>query len=159
MQLLQSKMLSSFQLTRHNLLKNLSTDSNILTKHKAQVLGSEGYFKWTAKYSDVSFKETVYKINQQLVKWTDEHNNGIKIPTSQRCGILSSFSLIPGIKTMQEAIKPKRRNKEYTILVDVEFLHVGQALQHKPQAALPQQQAMFAAQVAAEQTPKTAPML
>lgn len=60
---------------------------------------------------------------------------------------------------MQEAIKPKRRNKEYTILVDVEFLHVGQALQHKPQAALPQQQAMFAAQVAAEQTPKTAPML
>lgn len=60
---------------------------------------------------------------------------------------------------MQEAIKPKRRNNEYTILVDVEFLHVGQALQHKPQAALPQQQAMFAAQVAAEQTPKTAPML
>lgn len=55
-------------------------------------------------------------------------------------------------------MRPKRRNTEYTILVDVEFLQVGQALQHKPQAALPQQQAKFAAQVAAEHTPKTAPI-
>ena len=35
----------------------------------------------------------------------------------------------------------------------------GHALQHKPQAAEPQQQATFAAQVAAEHTPKTAPIL
>lgn len=59
---------------------------------------------------------------------------------------------------MQELIRPKRRNSEYTILVEVEFLHVGQALQQRPQAAEPQQQAIFAAQVAAEQTPKTAPI-
>jgi len=37
-------------------------------------------------------------------------------------------------------------------------LQVGQALQHKPQAAVPQQQAKFAAQAAAEHTPKTAPI-
>ena len=42
--------------------------------------------------------------------------------------------------------------------MEVEFLHVGQALQQRPQAAEPQQQAIFAAQVAAEQTPKTAPI-
>ena len=85
--------------------------------------------------------------------------NQIIILTSQKYGILSSSCLIPGIKTIQDAIRPKRRNREYTILVDVEFLHVGQALQHKPQAAVPQQQAIFAAQAAAEQAPKTAPIL
>lgn len=42
--------------------------------------------------------------------------------------------------------------------MEVEFLHVGQALQQRPQAAEPQQQAIFAAQVAAEQAPKTAPI-
>jgi len=78
---------------------------------------------------------------------------------SQKCGILSSSFLIPGIKTIQEVIRPKRRNNEYTILVEVEFLQVGQALQHKPHAAAPQQQAKFAAQAAAEHAPKTAPML
>lgn len=85
--------------------------------------------------------------------------NQIRNLTSQKCGILSSFSLIPGIKTIQEVIRPNRRNNEYTILVEVEFLQVGQALQHSPQAALPQQHATFAAQVAAEHTPKTAPIL
>lgn len=60
---------------------------------------------------------------------------------------------------MQEAIRPKRRNKAYTTLVEVELLHDGQALQHKLQAALPQQQAKFAAQAAAEQAPKTPPIV
>lgn len=41
----------------------------------------------------------------------------------------------------------------------MEFLQEGQALQHKPQAAEPQQHAIFAAQVAAEHAPRTAPML
>lgn len=59
---------------------------------------------------------------------------------------------------MQDVIKPKRRNNEYAILVEVEFLQDGHALQHKPQAAEPQQQAKFAAQAAAEHTPKTAPI-
>lgn len=66
---------------------------------------------------------------------------------------------MPGISTIHDEINPKSRNSEYTILVDVEFLQVGQALQHKPQAAVPQQQATFAAQLAAEQTPRTAPIL
>lgn len=38
-------------------------------------------------------------------------------------------------------------------------MHEGQALQHKLQAAEPQQHAILAAQVAAEQTPRTAPIL
>lgn len=81
------------------------------------------------------------------------------ILTSQNFGILSISCRIPGISTIHDDIRPKRRNNEQTILVEVEFLQVGQALQHKPQAAVPQQQAKFAAQVAAEHTPKTAPML
>ena len=43
--------------------------------------------------------------------------------------------------------------------MEVELLHDGQALQHKLQAALPQQQAKFAAQAAAEQAPKTPPIV
>ena len=43
--------------------------------------------------------------------------------------------------------------------MEVELLHDGQALQHRLQAALPQQQAKFAAQAAAEQAPKTPPIV
>jgi len=45
--------------------------------------------------------------------------------------------------------------KAYIIRVDVEFLHDGQAAQHKLQAALPQQQASCPAVKAA----RTAPIL
>lgn len=95
-------------------------------------------------------------MNQMPPRYKRKSNQKL---TSQKCGILSSSFLIPGIKTIQEIIRPKRRNNEYTILVEVEFLQVGQALQHKPHAAAPQQQAKFAAQAAAEHAPKTAPML
>ena len=43
--------------------------------------------------------------------------------------------------------------------VDVEFLLAGQKLQHRLQAAEPQQHARFAAQQVAEMPPKTAPIL
>ena len=43
--------------------------------------------------------------------------------------------------------------------MEVELLHDGQALQHRLQAALPQQQAKFAAQAATEQAPKTPPIV
>jgi len=42
---------------------------------------------------------------------------------------------------MQDTMVPMRRNRAYTILVDVEFLHPGQAAQQRLQAALPQQHA------------------
>lgn len=70
-----------------------------------------------------------------------------------------SFSLTPGIRATQERIIPNNRNSEYTIRVDVEFRHLGQALQQREHAAEPQQQARLAAQDAAEQTPITAPIL
>lgn len=63
------------------------------------------------------------------------------------------------MRVIQDAIRPNKRNNEYTILVDVEFLHVGQDLQHKPHAAEPQQHARLAAQQAAEQAPNTAPIV
>lgn len=42
---------------------------------------------------------------------------------------------------MQAVIVTSSNITAYIIRVDVEFLHVGQAEQHKLQAALPQQQA------------------
>lgn len=63
------------------------------------------------------------------------------------------------MRVIQDAIRPKRRNNEYTILVDVEFLHDGQDLQHKAHAADPQQHARLAAQLAAVQAPNTAPIM
>jgi len=55
---------------------------------------------------------------------------------------------------MQATIVLINSSKAYMILDDVEFLHDGHALQHKEQAALPQQQA----NCAALQSPKTAPI-
>jgi len=42
---------------------------------------------------------------------------------------------------MQATIVPPSSNTAYAILDALEFLHVGQALQHKLHAALPKQQA------------------
>lgn len=42
---------------------------------------------------------------------------------------------------MHDMTVVNNKNKEYTILVDVELLHDGQQEQHKLQAADPQQQA------------------
>jgi len=55
---------------------------------------------------------------------------------------------------MQQVIVAKRSMRAYIIRVDVEFLHDGQELQQRPQAALPQQQASWAKL----NTPRTAPM-
>lgn len=52
-----------------------------------------------------------------------------------------STSCRPGANVMQAAIVPMSNINAYMILVDVEFLHDGHALQHKEHAALPQQHA------------------
>jgi len=61
----------------------------------------------------------------------------------------------PGLNIMQATMVPNNSMIAYIILLDDEFLHDGHALQQRPQAALPQQQANWAAL----QIPNTAPIL
>ena len=56
-------------------------------------------------------------------------------------GISSSLCLTPGANMTQDITNPSKRNKVYMMRDDVEERHDGQALQHKPHAALPKQQA------------------
>lgn len=52
-----------------------------------------------------------------------------------------SASANPGDNMIQAAMAPKSNIRAYIIRDEVEFLHDGQAAQHKEQAVLPQQQA------------------
>lgn len=47
----------------------------------------------------------------------------------------------PGDNMIHEVIAPKSNKRAYIIREEVEFLHVGQAEQHKEHAVLPQQHA------------------
>ena len=49
----------------------------------------------------------------------------------------------PGLSIMQATMVPNSSMIAYIILLDDEFLHDGHALQQRPQAALPQQQASY----------------
>ena len=49
----------------------------------------------------------------------------------------------PGLNIMQATMVPNNSMIAYIILLDDEFLHDGHALQQRPQAALPQQQANY----------------
>ncbi len=49
----------------------------------------------------------------------------------------------PGLNIIQATMVPNSSMIAYIILLDDEFLHDGHALQQRPQAALPQQQASY----------------
>lgn len=60
---------------------------------------------------------------------------------SQKRGIFSNLSTIPGASMTADNTVPRKRKIVYTILDAVEFLHEGQRAQQQKQAEDPQQQA------------------